>query len=314
MTNKINEKQNLSSNITLLKAQRALYSSAKNYAGLQLILTVVIMVAISIIYLVYGKGWLGLPVTDLTWLVTSTSFIILLLDSIWLTPLIESKKEMAARIQQEFDVNVLGINWSKGFLGKKVDKEDIEAWCYKFKGDEEKLKDWYCIKVEQLPLLPAKICCQSENCWWDGDLRKNYNTIIIIATVLLVAISFIISISMNYTLQNFFAIFLAPLLPFSTIAFNTIYDNNKSIERLKNLKNDISDLWEKIIKKEISDSDANVLIEGIQLGIFSNRKDSPLVFDFVYWLQKDRKEQIFNKTVDQYISEYLSANSYQNLS
>ncbi len=308
MINKITEKQNLPINITLLKAQRALYSSAKNYAGLQLILTVVIMVAISIIYLVYGKGWLGLPVTDLTWLVTSTSFIILLLDSIWLTPLIESKKEMAAKIQQEFDVNVLGINWSKGFLGKKVDKEDIEAWCYKFKGDEEKLKDWYCTKVEQLPLLPAKICCQSENAWWDGDLRKNYNTIIIVAAVLLVAISFIISISMNYTLQNFFAIFIAPLLPFSTIAFKTIYDNNKSIERLKNLKNDISDLWERVVKKEISYSDANILIEGIQLGIFSNRKDSPLVFNFVYWLQKNRKEQIFNKTADQYISEYLRAN------
>lgn len=305
MINKITEKQNLPINITLLKAQRALYSSAKNYAGLQLILTVFIMVAISFIYLIYGKGWLGLPVTDLTWLVTSVSFLVLLLDSIWLTPLIESKKEMAAKIQQEFDSNVLGIQWSKGFLGKKVDREVIEDWCYKFKGDENKLRDWYCTKIESLPLTPAKICCQSENCWWDGDLRKKYNTLIILITLMAAIASFILSISLDYTMQKFFVVFIAPLLPFVTIAFRTIHDNNKSIERLKNLKSDLNDLWEQLLRQEKSDNDANVLIEGIQLGIFTNRKDSPLIFDFVYWLQKNKKEQIFNKTVSQYLDEYL---------
>lgn len=308
MSNQITERQNLDSNITLLKAQRAFYSSAKTYTGLQLTMTVFIMVSISVIYLVYGKGWFGLQMADLTWLVTSASFMILLLDSIWLTPLIESRKEMAAKIQQEFDCNVLDIQWSKGFLGKKVDKENIEDWCYRFSGEENKLKDWYCTKVEKLPLIPAKTCCQSENCWWDGDLRKQYNSIFIILGLLLAIISFVLSISLNYTLQSFFSIFLAPLLPFSTVAAKTIYDNNKSIERMKNLKNDINDLWEKIVKKEISDSNATILIEGIQLSIFTNRKDSPLVFDFIYWLQKNKKESIANKTVDQYISEYQDAN------
>jgi hypothetical protein len=304
MANEINSKQNKSVNINRLKAQRTLYSSAKITSGFLLLLSVPLMIIVTVVALIFGKGWFGSPETDLTWLVVSVSLFVVLIDIIFLDNILQKKKEKAAKIQQLFDCDVLNLRWSSGLYGEKVGKEDVEKWANKFNGDETKLQDWYAQNISRVPQEIGVVICQISNCWWDKNIRVAYNSVIIVIGILMLILSIGTALILDLTFKDFFTIVISPLLPFLIFAIKAVLANKKSITSLIEIRSELNLIWDNIIEKKYDLNTLGMMTNEIQHSIFLNRKDSPLMFDWVYWLSRDSDEGIMNKTSDEYLNDF----------
>lgn len=303
--------QNLEENIRKLKAQRALYSSAKYLSGLQLVLNVFIVITLSIAVLLFSKGWLitffGWSKADYSWVLASYSFCIIFIDLLVLAPLIEKRKERAAKIQQSFDTHVLSLKWNKSFYGTQPINEMIITWSKKFKGNETELKDWYSNQTGSLPENICRLVCQRTNCWWDSKIRKRYNHYLYITGCLLVVILLSISLAINIDIQRLFSTLLAPLTPFFIFAIKTISDNKKVVSRLKEVIEEVNEEWNKILTENHSENELATLSNSIQHSIFLNRKESPLIFDFVYNRSRNDYEETMNMNAEDFVSQYQRA-------
>lgn len=302
------ETQNFDENIRKLKAQRALYSSAKFLSGMQLFLNVFTVVLISIAVLLFSKGWLinhlGWSKGDYSWILATYSFCLIFIDLLVITPTIEKRKENAAKIQQSFDVNVLNLSWNKSFYGTQPINEMIITWSKKFKGDASTLRDWYSPQTSLLPINVCRIVCQRTNCWWDSKIRNRYNNYLYVTGAILIAFLLSISLAINIDIQGLFSTLLAPLTPFFLFAVKTISDNKKVICRLKEVIDEVNEEWNKVISGNRDDNVLINLANSIQHSIFLNRKESPLIFDFIYNRSRNDYEDTMNMNAEDFVSQY----------
>ncbi len=307
------ETQNYEENIRRLKAQRALYSSAKVLSGVQLFLSVIAVIFISVGVLLFSKGWIiknfGWSKGDYSWVLATYSFCIIFIDLLILTPLIEYRKECAAKIQQLFDSDVLNLKWDRSFYGEKPINEVIIIWANKYKGSESDLINWYSQKTIQLPEDVCRIVCQRTNCWWDSKVRSRYNTLLYVIGVFLVTTLLLISLAVNIDIQGFFSTLLAPLIPFFIFAVKTISDNKKVIARLNEVIEELNVKLDKILSENHDDTDLFNFSNSIQHSIFLNRKESPLIFDFIYSYSRIDDEETVNVNAEDYVTKYQRTTS-----
>ncbi len=304
------ELQNIQENIGRLRAQKALYSSAKAWGGFQLVLTVFVVMLISISVLMINKGWFvsyfGLSKGDYSWVLSAYGFVIIFFDALVITPVIDRRKVTAARIQQSFDSNVLGLSWNKLFYGVEPNYELIIEWSKKFKGDEVKLLNWYAIRTRELPIDIRRIVCQKTNCWWDANIRGRYNKYLYCLGSMMIVVLLTSSLIMDLSMQGIFLNVLAPIAPFCLFAIKTINLNKQAVSRLEKIIADVDTQWASIASQSYSDECLRGLSNSIQYCIFLNRKESPLIFDFFYNRSRDDNDDTMNRSADEYVSEYLA--------
>lgn len=61
--------------------------------------------------------------------------------------------EKGAKIQEKFDINLFNIRWNNVLVGNQISPEDIRDFSSEFKGDEEKLKNWYGDYLQNTSML-----------------------------------------------------------------------------------------------------------------------------------------------------------------
>ena len=305
-TNDIVSKQNSQISIKRLAAQRALYSNAKYFLAAQFIFSIPIAILIAFIALALDKEWLGLPKTDIAWLVGLSGISFLIIE-LFLNPFMNNQKEKAAKIQQCFDSDVLGIPMCEITYGKPPDQEITEVWakkCFASGTSAEEFRDWYRVEVADLPMEVARIICQRPNCWWDEELRRRYNLLICFVGVVLLAVIIMIVLKLDCTATMFFGLVVPLLLPFVSVASKVFQDNRDAILRLSAMKESINDAWQRILRNALTNEDLISLANIIQAGIFSNRRSNPLVFDWIHHCFKPRHEEATSKSTASYVEEF----------
>jgi hypothetical protein len=236
--------------------------------------------------------------------------VIALLEVVWFAPLTSHYREQAAKIQQSFDCDVLNLHWNEILCGKNVDFEVVERWSRKYRAkglSSVGLKDWYSVALSGLPLSVARMLCQRTNCRWDVDLRKTYNALIYFVGAILLLFLIAVAFALDMTVKNFLAVVLSPSLPFAVFASKTIMDNRDSIVRIESIKDAIEGIWEKTLKKTVSEKEMQEFSEAVQDGIYMNRKNNPLIFDWVHFLSRDENEILMNKSAENCVDEYNKA-------
>lgn len=115
MSNGIVTRQNEDNSIAMLAAQRQLYRDAKKYNAVSVVLSVWIPFALAVII------WFIQENTEWRY----ASYILSMVFSFVIDKYIEEKKQLAAFIQQKFDVYVYEMPWDKRIFGrdKNVDHE-----------------------------------------------------------------------------------------------------------------------------------------------------------------------------------------------
>jgi hypothetical protein len=299
VNNSIPEDQNKKNQLDRLAAQRYLYTKAKSLLAIQLTLTGLCPFVWSIIAILF-------PVVKIyaaTW-----GIGILLLDVLVLDQSQKFLKKKATRIQELFDCDLLDIEWKDIKTGSRPEAESVFEAAKKFKRldpDCSTLKNWYPPTVGQLPLHIARIICQRANCWWDGKLRRRYATWIMGILSVLLLITIIVGIAKGVTLENFILGIIFPITPLFVLGVREYLRQTESANTADSLRTHAENLWRKAIEKELLPDHLKHECRLLQDEIFDHRRNSPLIFNWVYRLLRIEHEEQMNVAADELVREAL---------
>ena len=273
MSNGISKRQNNESSIMRLAAQRQLYRDVNGIEIINVLLTIVFPIGLSLIQDVAG------------WAKTASCIIVLgiLGFSFVLDNWQKDKKILAATIQQEFDVYVFSMDWDRKLFGTRKNlNAEIAKESKKVMGDEvekKSLKNWYRIETDAMTLEAGIAACQKENYSWDIGLRKRYMCLLISFFVLIIAVQLGIGLLKEEMLQEF----LFRILIISSVLkwiIKTIAGINRDFKRMESIKHSVYSTEEKTMED----------LMFTQKYIFENRKFLTKIPDWFYKIFKDNDE------------------------
>ena len=276
MSNGIATRQNEDNSIAMLAAQRQLYREAKKYNTVSVALSVWIPLALAVILLFLPE--------NTEWRYASYILsIVSMFFSFVIDKYIEEKKQLAAFIQQKFDVYVYEMPWDKRIFerDKNVDHE-IATHSKKILStpqEKKQLKDWYTPVVDKKNTIDGILACQRENLGWDVGLRKRFKFASIILFIILVAVILAMGLWKNERIIDLLwrVVFIAPMLKW---LLDTIKKLNKDISTLQELDSDINNNETKTMED----------LQDIQKVIFQHRKGCYAIPECIYNIFKDNDE------------------------
>jgi len=295
--NLIATKQNEQKQLERLAAQRELYSSAKKYHIFQITLTVILPIVFA---------FTSFKLVNISVFAAIFGVLSFLIDIAFIEPIIDRKKNKAAKIQELFDCDVLELEKSPLKTVDDIKVEEVLSYYdahIKIASNIEKIRDWYSPSVSSLPLHIARILCQRTNCWWDSKLRVNYSSFLKFLGVIVFSIILIGSYIADLSLINF-TLTISSLIPFFQFSIKQYNDNIETASRLDRLVSFSGFLWEKALSRFPIDEitgDARKL----QDEIYEHRRKSPLILDFIYKRFRDKDELLMNRSSKMLVDEAL---------
>lgn len=292
----INQKQNADSQIEMLAAQRQLYSSAKRVIGFQMILAGPVAVIATLLGLFYPQ------LKDYAALLGIT---ILVLDLVLLNPRQKRLRSQGASVQEAFDTKVLDIDWNDLKVGKRPEPELIHEYAMALGKDAqkaEKLKDWYPVAVQQLPVHWGRIICQRANIWWDSTLRRRYANTLLTCLILLAIVLVWVAFGLGLSFTDFVIKMAIPMAALYKLGVTQFVEHRDAAERLDKLRDHAEKLWAEAISGANLEA-LKVKSRNLQDEIFDGRKKNPPVFDFIFWMFRDKNQLQMNKGAEVLIQE-----------
>lgn len=288
----ISKRQNTQDNLNLLAAQRHLYSVAKSLSNWSFFLAVVSAIAFPLMKSIFPEmaQYIGLA-----------GGLLFLITSIWIKGRSGKKAEIAAKIQEKFDVDVLDLAETQHeILGAGPKPEDIKNANKAFSGNRKNLENWYS-DTKNAPKEFSALISQRSNLVWDWRQRKFYSEFLTIVIFGVLIISVVIGIWKELLLLDYLSFIFSPILSLLWLGSNNILKHKKVYE-IQSLKEDEINgvLKRHIYQKEPISSD---YLRSVQNTIFKNRKESALVPDFIYSLKKEQREDEMKLIVENYIKD-----------
>lgn len=281
MSNGISNRQNEDSSIARLAAQRQLYREVNKAEIINVILTVVIPISLSIIREI--AGWVKIVTCIVSLIMLGLSFVI---DN-WQ----KEKKELAATIQQEFDIYVYSMEWDRKLFGKRINiNAEIAEASKKIMGDDkekESLKDWYRKEVDSMPIEEGIAACQKENFSWDAGLRRRYRIFLISCLVLIVTIQLIIGLTKDELIMEFILRLVSVSSALKWI-IKTMVGINADLKRMETIERSVYSTEIKTMED----------LAFIQKDIFENRKVVTKIPDWFYKIFKNNDEDRERRTLE----------------
>jgi len=295
ITTTIVQRENESSSIEKLAAQRYLYSYAKNIFYIQIFVSVIALVLLSFAQLIFPK-------TDFTLIIATVSILAMIADN-FLDSYIDNIKEKASKIQELFDTYVLNIPWNNILCGEKPEHHEICRYSSKKSAKKKihKLKDWYDVEIDNVPEQAGKLIGQKTNCTYDASIRKKYKAVIWGIGIVTIVLISLLTIFSHATLYKIVLTVIFPAAPIIQWTQKNLMKVKKSIITLEQLNTLLNGSWIGLKNGDIINDDQN---RKIQDGIFLNRKDSPLIPDFVYNSLRDDLESQMSYTARELVKEY----------
>lgn len=289
--------------LDLLRARTLIYRRAKNYQAVFLIITLMLPVlgAIAATALPQFKPF-----------VATFALAFGFVDVLFLDRWHKIQLKVAAKLQEEFDCTVLGMEWNGFLVGRKVDPEEVFAdACRKLsQADEQQMANWYPLAVKDLPIHLARLVCQRTNLWYDGSLRKTYRTVLISGVLAILLAATMYSLIIDPTMTSFVLTVLAPMTPVVTWALREYIRQADTVELLSRLKGEVEKLWERSISGVSADQISTSSRE-LQDAIYSHRVSSPLIFDWIYNLRRSTLESQMNSGAEHWVRELRNTTARQ---
>lgn len=294
MSNGIQSRQNEENSILMLAAQRQIYSEAKKSGKVVVVLSVILPFILACIQKFIEENTV---LNTIVYMLPIISMIV----GIIIEKQIKKEKEMAAFIQQKFDIYVYQMPWNKRLFGtdKNVNPtiaEKSNKYLTK-NGTREELENWYTPTVDVFPINKGILECQKENFYWDAGLRKRYKVISISVIVVLSAIIFGIGIFQDekFSILMCRMAFVFPLIQWLNGIVKAL---DSDMNRLEDLNNKLYSVEE----KEMED------LQYIQKDIFEHRKNCSSIPNFFYNIFKSKDENRASRTAQ------IEAQSHENTS
>jgi hypothetical protein len=290
-------RQNLDINIDKLLAQRRLYSNAKKVNYFLISLTVFIPIIFSLI-----TNLTIIEINDKHWIYVLYTVVAIVLEKIF-EIYIDRCKKTAASIQEDFDTTIFPLTENELLNTTYVDSDIIIKYSKKDKNNTkkvEKVTNWYSKEIENIDTNIAILFCQRMNICYDQNIKKKYNTLLIILSFLTFLILLGFSLFNNFSLMKFMIEVILPSIPIFTFTYKEFNTNLESVDNLQKLREIIEQNLNSI---SINDSIDVQELRRIQDRIYQNRILSPLIPDFIYSFLWSELEDQMNYSVKTKIEE-----------
>lgn len=298
--NSIASKQNEDRSLSLLRARRRLYRTAKRYQG------AVVLVTLLLPIISFGvAAW----APDAKAYVAAAALLFGVCEVIFLDRWHKGLMKTAAKLQEDFDCDVLDMRRNEFLEGAYVDPEevyDLSAKPLSPEG-EKQLRDWYPVAVGNVPMHVGRILCQRENLLYDGNVRRTYSRLLRVGLLLLVAGLAVYSIAAGLKVESLLLTVLAPVTPIFNWTLREFFRQRDTVETLERLKSESQKLWKKAVEG-MSPTEAAERSRELQDAIYNHRVASPLVFDFLYRFRRDGLEAQMNAGADHLVAEFQKKN------
>jgi hypothetical protein len=307
MKNDINYRQNQENSINMIAAFRQVYSDVKCFSMIQVALSVWVPIGLTLVTLMLKNQSLttklGFGAIDISLPVSFYCVVIAFADLFLFTKFIDRGKDIAAKIQERFDISVFGLPWNATLVGAKTDMEDIYSLHRKFFQSTDNKKDdlvnWYNPKVSTISHNKGVLLCQRMNLYWDKSLRESVNDKVFHALLIWCLLIFGVALFQDLSINTFFLTVICPLLPIFSYAIKLIKDNQASIATLTRLKSILDTAW--------NDATNNMLtlekLREVQNEIYQHRKTNRPISNRFYWKLKNEYEKSAQYSIEQMIMD-----------
>jgi len=290
-------KQNLEINIDKLLAQRRLYLNAKKVNYLLISITVFIPIIISLV-----TNFTIVVINDKNWIYVLFTVIAIVLEKVF-EIYIDRCKKTAASIQENFDTTIFQLSENELLNTTFVDSDIIRKYSRKDKNNNkkvEKVTNWYSKEIENINTNEAILFCQRMNICYDQNIKKKYNILLIILSILTFFILLGFSLFNNFSLMKFMIEVILPSIPIFSFTYKEYNTNLESVDNLQKLREIIEQNLNSI---SINNSINVEELRRIQDRIYQNRILSPLIPDFIYRYLWSELEDQMNYSVKTKITE-----------
>lgn len=279
--NNIPQRQLLPAMLSLVRARTLAYRRAKRCQAFVLALNLLLPVA---------SAAAAVFMPDARPAIAVCALLLGIFDVTAIDAWMKARLKVGAKLQEEFDCEVLDIDWNEFVAGTKMDAEaSYEDGCRTLNDvDEKRLRDWYPVVVAETSLEVARVICQRENLVYDSDLRVAYRRVLFWFVVVFVVVFSAASLAFNPSFMSL-VLALVPAAPALTWALRENKRQGDTLETLTRLKAES----EKLLKATINGVDAAEAkrrSRELQDAIFGHRLSSSLVFDWLYNLLRPRLE------------------------
>lgn len=297
------ERQNELENLQLLAAQRQLYSEEKDrtrkWYAFSISVTVLFM-ATSVI-----------PLFKPYEAQLAFSALAVAAGELYFLPHLRQKRITSAMIQEQFDCDVLNLDWNDA-LPDRPDPKAIEGAVNRFNERKnsthewEDLENWYGNPkhgdptVSTAPIHVARIACQKENIIWDSRQRKKWVLGIKVIAFLLGFILISTWIMLDLSLKQCFSGFSLLLIPLIVAVRDHIARHVEAAKRLDHLTGVVEVLYSDAIREPANIDKINKIAQRtrcLQTEICHHRMEDEPVLDEVYKVLKK-----YDKMLEKYTS------------
>lgn len=292
MSNGITERQKNKKNLMRLAAQRQLYRDAKNIERFNVFIAVIIPICLSLIsYIIRisDKMPFNIPLDtpDIAKFINFAACFLSIFMLLVSTKMKHCKKEkiqVAATIQQEFDIDVFSMEWDEKLFGESINlNSKIARASQKIMNNKKERKDlvnWYRKEVDELPLHEGVLACQRSNFTWDQNLRERYKLFLQFLFWFIILLQILIGVFRDCSLQDFLCNGVLPVLSALTWITETIDGINSDLSFLNSKASPV------FSRKKIQMEE----LYFIQRDIFEYRKSITMIPEWFYNFFKKEDE------------------------
>jgi hypothetical protein len=292
---RIDVEQNKPGRLELLRAQRLFYSRAKLYQSLSAFVAL----------LLPGIGVLfGAGVPAIRPFLAFGSILVLLVDVGIISRLQRENCKRGAKVQEQFDTEVLHLDWNRLVAGARVDAEELRdiATGPLPEAEKARLENWYEPVFSKLPLPLGRLLCQRTNVAYDVRVRKSYSAILLGAAIFLVVVLTCIGLHQGLTVNELILTMFLPALPLAAFVLREYRKQGDTIESLTTLKAEVEKVWDKALGGA-SYAELTTAARALQDAIYRHRASNPLVFDWLYNRLRKRNEDLTRHAADKFVVE-----------
>ena len=266
----IAELQNSEPMITMLKAQRRLYTEAKRVKAVAAAICLGIPIAVTGVQLMTS---LALPSAEVCICAELVTFAV----GIAFAASAEGKTVTAASVQQRFDLELYGLGSYDSASLRATVTEAAARYDKSRSANPSRLQGWYEDAISGLEPIEAIRCCQRTNLTWSLKLARLWLGILVVASMACIAFLALSAMSAGISMTNVF--FGATIVEWLTLQ---LVDGASYFRRLRDLR----------IVADFFDVDSEAYVLRLQDQIFECRKSRFMVPDFVFRMMHGRYSSI----------------------
>lgn len=293
------ERQHHDRALALLAAQRQLYRHAKRLLATQMALLVLVPGILS-----------SLALHDPAWRPWAAVVAIaaLVIDVLVLDPLVRSKRNHGAIVQEAFDVLVFSLEWPIWRLASRPDQEliqDASSHILASTRERSRLLGWYPLAIGRLSDLRAVLLCQRYNIVYGMRIRRPVAMVLLLLVSALCVGFLALTVYLDLKLADALLSVAVPALPMLSWTWREYVRQRDHVATQERIKGSIEKAIAEVGTGALAGAAASERVRHIQNEILAARMSDPLIFDWIYLLLRPRNEKTMAAAAEDQVNVYI---------